>query len=120
MSEQTTAPAFEEWAIVELMGHRRLAGKVTQAEMFGTALMRLDVYPGDAEQPTATQFYGGSSIYCLTPTTESVCRRFAKNVAPEPVTKWDLAEKVLPPASTARDDEDDFDDEPGEGDGRYR
>lgn len=117
MSEQATTPAFDEWAILELMGHRRLAGRVTQAELFGTALLRLDVYPGDAEKPIATQYYGGSSIYCLTPSTEAVCRRYAQNVQPEPVTKWDLAEKVLPPARTSsRAPEDDDGYEPDEDD----
>jgi hypothetical protein len=32
--EQTTAK-FEEWAIIELFGHTRIAGKVTEATIAG-------------------------------------------------------------------------------------
>lgn len=35
-------PAFEGWAIVELMGHRRLAGFVREVSMFGASMLRLD------------------------------------------------------------------------------
>ena len=34
---------FEEWAVLELMGHRRLAGKVTEATIGGGAFLRIDI-----------------------------------------------------------------------------
>lgn len=34
---------FEGWAIVELMGHRRLAGWVSEVEIAGAPMLRLDV-----------------------------------------------------------------------------
>lgn len=87
MSENET---FEGWAILELMGHRRLGGYVRQVEMFGAAMCRLDV-PGPADgEVAATQFYGGSSIYCLTPTTEPMARAVALRNQPEPVQRWEL------------------------------
>jgi hypothetical protein len=36
MTEQN---GFEEWAVLELMGHRRLAGKVTDAVIGGGAFI---------------------------------------------------------------------------------
>jgi len=39
---------FEGWAILELMGHRRLAGRLTEALVAGAAFIRIDV-PGDCE-----------------------------------------------------------------------
>lgn len=89
MSDSEAATGFEGWAIVELMGHRRLAGYVKPAPMFGTELLRIDI-PGE-DGPEATQFYGGSSIYCLTPTTEEIARRVAASCKPEPVQRWELA-----------------------------
>jgi hypothetical protein len=101
---------FPGWAILELMGHRRLAGFVTEAEVAGTKLLRLDVYapePPDTdedERPVATQLYGGAAIYCITPTTEEIARAVAATRRPEPVQRWEL-----PPAATvtasAEDDE---------------
>jgi hypothetical protein len=81
---------FKGWAIVELMGHRRLAGLVTEQPMFGTNLLRLDVYDGDAPAPSATQFYGGGVVYCLTPTTEAIARAMGAQLRPEPVAVWEL------------------------------
>lgn len=75
-------------AIVELMGHRRLAGIVSHAEMYGVAMLRIDV-PGP-EGTTTTQFYGGGSIYALTPTTTDVVRAVAANNQPAVVHPWEL------------------------------
>jgi hypothetical protein len=81
---------YEGWAFVELMGHRRLAGKVSEATVGGAAMLRLDVYDGDAEAPCVTQFYGSSAIYCLTPTAEPLCRAFGRRYRPAPVTVYEL------------------------------
>jgi hypothetical protein len=84
------ADAFEGWAIVELMGHRRLAGHVTEEEHFGTAMLRLDVHGLDAAAPVVTQLYGGSSVYCLTPTTEDIARKLGERLRPAPVSRYEL------------------------------
>lgn len=42
-------PPFEGWAILELMGHRRLGGYVSEATVAGAGFLRIDV-PGD-ERP---------------------------------------------------------------------
>ena len=79
------AEAFEGWGIVELMGHRRVAGRVSEVEQYGATMLRVDVPQGD---DWVTQFYGGSAIYCLTPTTEAIARQVA--VPPEPAHAWEL------------------------------
>lgn len=94
----TATPAYEGWAIVELMGHRRLAGKVSEATQFGVAMLRLDV--PTREGGWCSQFYGGSSIYCLTPTTEEIARATALRTQPEPLHRWELPA----PAQVADDD----------------
>ena len=87
MSEQT--PGLTGWCIVELMGHIRLAGYVTEEEHFGAKIGRVDI-PGPKGE-TVTQFFGGSSIYRITPTTEAIARRVAMHDSPAPVGRWDLA-----------------------------
>jgi hypothetical protein len=96
---------FEGWAIVELMGHRRLAGSVSEVTMFGTSFMRLDV-PSD---PPVTQFYGGSAIYAVTPTTEDIARRISAQSRPTPVHAYELPAPSRIPAEED-DDGDDGDD----------
>ena len=79
---------FDEWAILELMGHRRLAGKVSDAVIGGGAFLRIDI-PGEDGKQT-TQFYSPGSVYCITPTTEEVARQVAKQSQPTPVYQWEF------------------------------
>ncbi len=46
-----SAPSPEaEWAIVEILGHRRHVGRVGEAERFGARFLRVDIpIKGDAE-----------------------------------------------------------------------
>jgi hypothetical protein len=84
-------PAFEGWVILELMGHRRLAGYLSEATIGGTSFLRIDVPGNDGN--VATQLYSGSAVYCITPTTEAIARTVAKGSEPAPVTRWELREE---------------------------
>lgn len=86
ISEAPKDPVFAEWCIVELMGHRRLAGWVTEQNVFGATMMRIDI-PGE---PTVTQFYNSTAIYAVTPTTEQTAKEVATRFRPEPVSPWEL------------------------------
>lgn len=86
---------YEGFAIVELMGHRRLGGRVSQAEQYGVAMLRVDV-PGDDGETIATQFCGGSSIYALTPCSEAAAQAVAKSNRPQPVTHWEMPQLEAP------------------------
>lgn len=99
------------WAILELMGHRRLAGYVREQELAGTGFIRIDV-PGREGEPVATQFYSPSSVYCLTPTTEAMARAIAIRDQPAPVQRWELALPAPRPEDddASHDDSDAFDD----------
>lgn len=110
---------YEGWAIVELMGHRRLAGFVSEATMAGAAMLRIDV-PGEDGATVATQFYGGSALYCVTPTTEAIARAVAKGSQPTPATRWELSPPKRTTAAPVQLDDDDAEtdgDEPEDVDG---
>lgn len=92
---------FDEWCFLELMGHRKLAGKVSEATVFGGALIRIDI-PGK-DGAVATQFYSPAAVYCITPTTEAMARAFATNNQPQPVTRWELPEMTPVTASRWKD-----------------
>lgn len=97
----------EVWAIVELMGHVKLAGRVSEEEKFGAKMGRIDIPDGDG---FVTQFFGGASLYRITIVTEEVARAVAKNVTVAPVHSWDFP-KQLPvvTADTYEQREDDED-----------
>jgi hypothetical protein len=81
--------AYEGWCVLELMGHRRLAGYVRTEDIAGQAFLRLDV-PAVEGHAAATQFYAPAAVYCITPTTEAIVQGFAKASRPAPVQRWEL------------------------------
>jgi hypothetical protein len=94
--------SFEGWCILELMGHRRLGGHVTEVTIGGASFLRIDI-PCD---PPATQYYPPSSLYCLTPCGEAEARAVAASNAPRPVERWEMAEPV--PQLTQAPPHDDY------------
>jgi hypothetical protein len=108
-SEQNDA--FADWAILELMGHRRLGGFVREEEIAGAGLLRIDI----PCEPPVTQFYSPQALYALTPTTEEIARALAQRFRPEPVHRYELpAEVTVSHVPTVRtfDYGEDPDDEP--------
>lgn len=95
-----SANPYEGFAVLELMGHRRLGGFVSEVEFGGGKFIRIDV-PGEGDEPVATQLYGPSAVYCLTPTTEEMARAVAAHNRPAPVHRYEL-----PRAEPAREVEE--------------
>ena len=88
MSEREVG--FEGWAILELMGHRRLGGRVSEAMVAGSAFIRIDVpHPNDSTLFRATHFYSPAAVHSITPTTGEIACAIARG-GPEPVSRWDL------------------------------
>ena len=101
---------FEGWCIVEQLGHKRLAGYVSEQVVGGTAFIRVDV-PGPDGKPVATQFLSGGSIYAITPCTEDLARKVAANCVVQPVTEWDIRRPALPGQTTSYSGPDEDDDD---------
>jgi len=93
---ETTAPAEDgfEWAIVEIFGHRKHAGRAREEERFGAKMLRIDV-PTIAlikseGQPTevggveswTTHWYGGASHFSFTLTDEASVMRINRPYVP--------------------------------------
>lgn len=87
------------WGILELLGHVRVAGRITEEERFGAKIGRIDIPTGDS---FTTQYFGGGSVYRLTPTTEEIARSVAKANQPRPVHSWELPKAALPEAEPAQ------------------
>jgi hypothetical protein len=78
----------ESWAVVELLGHVTMAGKLSEEERFGAKMGRVDI-PTDAGGWT-TIYFGGSSVYRITPCVEAVARAKARSHQPKPVYAWEI------------------------------
>lgn len=96
-----------EYAIVEVLGHRTLVGRVEEVERFGTKLMAIE--PLFAGQLLPAVLVGGSSIYQFTPCSAEVA------ALRQPKRDYQLPASVraaLPPAmlpATAKLNEDEGD-----------
>lgn len=80
--------SIEGWGIVELMGHQRTAGRLSERSIAGSNLLQVDVPVTDTEFRTV--FYGGSAIYALHPTDEKSARLMAKSLGQRPVYQYEL------------------------------
>ena len=88
---EDTENGIDGWAILELMGHRRLGGRVSEATIAGGAFIRIDVpHPNEAGIFTASQFYSPSAGLCHHPDDRRDRLRDRARGAPEPVSRWDL------------------------------
>jgi hypothetical protein len=96
---------FEQWALVEIMGHVRIAGLCTEQSIAGVNMLRVDV-PETPTKPAFTKFFGGSSIYAINPVTEEVCHALAKNLDKAPIQVYDVREMVLKLAAPINGAED--------------
>jgi len=88
MNDMSDNIAFKEWCLVELFGHQRLAGLITEQQIGGETFIRVDV-PGDDDQPAFTKLFGKGAIYALTPCAEQIARKAAEVATPNPVTAFD-------------------------------
>jgi hypothetical protein len=104
---------FKQWCIVELLGHVRIAGLVTEVELFGSKQGRIDIPNGDG---FVTQYFNGSSLYRLTPVSEEIARAVAASNQPEPVHRWEMPKRITAGVEPIiepeypDDDDDDSDD----------
>lgn len=75
------------WGIVELMGHKVVAGRIQKSEMLGKPMLRVDI-PQTSAYPEFTQFYGDSAIYCVTFTSKEVAKAAAESYKVNPVSVY--------------------------------
>lgn len=104
---------FEHHCIIELMGHQRIAGMVTEQEIGDQSFIRVDV-PEVEGIATFTKIYSANAIYSITPVDEATCLAIVSHDRARPIAIWglnfhdpQLADKV-----TVEEYDDHFDDNP--------
>src|SRR5262245_24141648 len=79
--------------VVELMGHRKLAGVASVQEVAGASFLRIDV-PGPDGEPRASPLYSPQAIYSFLPVTDEVMRATAAKYLPAALNNWDVQELI--------------------------
>lgn len=91
------APAVGMWAIVEIFGHQRIAGWMTEQTIGGHGFIRVDVPELDGQEagegPIAahSKLYGPGAIYAINPVDEALAKLAALSIRHKPVEPYGLA-----------------------------
>lgn len=103
MSE--TKEKFEQWALVELMGHQSVVGRCSEQVIGGGNMLRVDIPKGEG---FFTRYFGPSAIYGITVLEEEVARKLSvRRRDDRPPFTWELQQgepKILPPRPDYHDD----------------
>ena len=89
MSNDQSNATFDEWAVVDVTGHQRYVGRVTEQVIAGEGFVRVDV-PKVGEQPKWSKIVGTKSIYSITPVSEAVAKAMAEKLMKSPVSVYDV------------------------------
>jgi hypothetical protein len=80
---------FETWALVELFGHARIVGLVTEQAIGGASFIRVDVPKPDGSV-NFTRFFGPSAIYAISPIAKDMAVRMAQLTSARPVEAYEI------------------------------
>lgn len=104
---------FEQWAVVEIMGHRKFAGFVSELSIGGTSFVRVDIPEVTARDgevmPSFTKIFGAGSIYCISPCTEETARAFACQIRSRAFDLYEAPRLEMSAKKAADDNDDDWD-----------
>ena len=107
IAEPAPPEKFEAWAIVEIFGHQKFAGKVSEFALGGCNFVRVDVPEipgrlakpgvrvGNARHPAFTKLFGQGAIYSITLVSEETARRANEQIQPEPITVYIPASRQI-------------------------
>jgi hypothetical protein len=88
---QNSQPEIKDWALVELFGHQRIVGFLSQ-QTFGTGvLFRVDVpdllKEGKVIRKGFTRYFGLSAIYSITPIDEQTVKELLPMIDGTPAAR---------------------------------
>ena len=96
-AETEPSSELKSWALVELFGHQRIVGFLSQ-QTFGTGvLFRVDVpdllKEGKVVRVGFTRYFGLSAIYSITPVSEEIVKRLLPSIDGTPGEARSLSSK---------------------------
>jgi len=93
---------FAAWGLLELFGHQRIAGQLSETTIGGCHFIRVDVPPVH-KLAGYTRFFTQAAIFSLSPLSEAVTRQLAEALQAAPVHAYDLP-RLGGPDSDDRED----------------
>lgn len=103
-----TDAKFESWGLVELFGHQRVAGRITEQQVGGCNFVRVDIPQAEGFY---TRLFGQGAIYAINLTDEAAARVLASRYADKPPYAYELAHAQAPTQSRALEAPEDYSDD---------
>ena len=75
--------------VVELFGHNKIAGMVSEYTFAGATFVRIDV-PETAMSGAFSRMFHPNAVYCFNPVTEEVMLSMAAKYTQLPITPFDI------------------------------
>ena len=95
----------DQWAVVELFGHQKIAGLLTEATIGGCSFVRVDV-PEIGDDAGFTKLYGNGAIYAISFVSEDIARLVAQHYTVKPVQNYELPQLGMKPPADPFDEDD--------------
>lgn len=94
----TNEPGFEAWAIVELFGHARCAGLVSERNIAGAGFIQVDVHNKAGTEVLFTRLINPKSIYAINPVEKDIAL-YSGEYSARPITKFEIKGGLLGPGA---------------------
>lgn len=96
--------SFDQFAIVDVMGHQRYVGHVTEQVIAGQGFVRVDV-PATEKTQAWTKLIGTASIYAITPVSEEIAKAMASRLQSKPIEAYELTPRLTSQANMFDNDD---------------
>lgn len=100
--------SFDNWCVIELFGHQKIIGRVTEQTIGGQTFIRVDV-PETKLASAFTRMFGAGAIYSITPVSEELARRMAEGISVRPINVYELAPVEDKPQLQESNESDEYD-----------
>ena len=112
----STDEALDFWAFVEVMGHSKIAGRLTTRKLGVSVMLQVDVLKPDGSEPAYSKLYSPSSVFSITPVTREYCARWSKQAqaydfAPVPYIAEPPQRLAVTAAPESEPEDEDWDDD---------
>jgi hypothetical protein len=87
LREEHSGRSAGSWAILELFGHKVVAGYISKDENLGSPMIRIDI-PATKHYPEFTRHYNPAAIYSFTYVSKEVAIMTAEQVREDPISVY--------------------------------
>jgi hypothetical protein len=74
----STDEALDCWAFVEIMGHSKIAGRLTTRKMGVSVMLQVDVLKPDGTGAAYSKLYSPAALFSITPVDRDYCLKWSQ------------------------------------------